>query len=137
MARTKIDPPALPRHLVLPAVRVQRKGQEPHLALWCPVCRAVHVHGAATPSPVTGRGHHYRDQRFCDAPTGYDLIVVGTVGSTRSVPRLTLDEALALTTLFRSLRQTAADRGGTGGLRAAVSPPLVPAVDAAPADVSA
>lgn len=116
---------AVPRHLVLPAVRVQRKGEPSFLALWCPVCRCAHMHGDPAPSAVwTGRAHHYVDDRHRERPDGYSLLVIGKVRSLRSLPRISLDEALALTILLGPLvRRTFAP-----SLVEVASPPLAVAV---------
>jgi len=98
MSRLSDEFERVPKSLTLPAVRFRRNGGVPQIAVWCPVCEIIHVHGDAAGATMR-RVHHYVDDRYRDHPVEYELFPVGNVGSPRNAPRLSVDEALAFDAL--------------------------------------
>ncbi|SHG16032.1 hypothetical protein [Bradyrhizobium erythrophlei] len=86
------------REDLIPAYRVKRDDGGLSLKFRCPHCRTVHTHGEPPDEPavVTGRVAHCHDPRSPWRGSGYRLMIVGAVGSSRQLPSITAADIVAL-----------------------------------------
>lgn len=86
------------REDLVPAYRVKHDDGGVSLMFRCPHCRAVHSHGEPPGEleTVTGRAAHCHDPRSPWRGSGYRLMIVGNVRSSRQLPSITADELAAL-----------------------------------------
>jgi hypothetical protein len=83
---------------VIPAYRVKRDDGGTSLMFRCPHCRTVHSHGEPDGDPelLTGRTAHCCDPRSPWSGSGYRLMVVGAVRSSKQLPSITSADVAAL-----------------------------------------
>jgi hypothetical protein len=86
------------REDLIPAYRVKRDDGGVSLMFRCPHCRAMHSHGEPPDDPavVTSRAAHCDDPRSPWYGSGYRLMIVGAVRSSRQLPLCTSADIAAL-----------------------------------------
>jgi hypothetical protein len=91
---------------VIPAYRI---GDERIMGFRCPCCGGIHTHGFVPDEVIHGRGSHC--PKAAPGWTGYRLIVVGVVKSSRMLPKLSMADVSAFNLAISLLRETAEDDG--------------------------